>query len=96
MTSHEEGRPHVEGGQSGTDEFDITAEHRHLWLRHVDARREAAATQRGLLNPDPAVRLATWHGLARRHVSVEMCTRLARGGFPGIARDLMRLRGDLT
>jgi hypothetical protein len=44
---------------------------------------------------DPAVRLKNWHALAREHISAEMCTRLAHNGFPDLALELMRQRGDL-
>ena len=44
---------------------------------------------------DPKARLATWRGIARKHISAEMCTRLARQGFEDLAAELMRQRGDL-
>jgi hypothetical protein len=46
-------------------------------------------------DPDPAVRLANWHQRARRHISVEVCDRLARNEFPDLAFELLRQRGDL-
>src|SRR5262245_31577556 len=46
-------------------------------------------------DPDPAVRLANWHNIARAHISVEMCERLARNGFPELAEALLRQRGDV-
>jgi hypothetical protein len=49
----------------------------------------------GLYNPDPGVRLATWRGIAREHISAGLCARLARNGFPELAAELMRQRGDL-
>lgn len=49
-----------------------------------------------LWDPDRAVRLACWHALARRHISVELCDRLAQLGMPALALELMRQRGDVT
>lgn len=46
-------------------------------------------------DPDPAVRLANWYAIAREHISTEMCDRLARNGFPDLALELLRQRGDL-
>ena len=46
-------------------------------------------------DPDPSVRLAAWHGIARQHISVDMCDRLARNGFPDLALELLHQRGDL-
>ncbi|CPR10498.1 hypothetical protein BN971_01884 [Mycobacterium bohemicum DSM 44277] len=45
-------------------------------------------------DPDPTVRLANWHALARQHISADLCLRLARNGFSELAAELMRQRGD--
>jgi hypothetical protein len=47
-------------------------------------------------HPDPEPRLKAWHAIAREHISVEMCDRLARLGMPALALELMRQRGDVT
>jgi hypothetical protein len=49
----------------------------------------------GLCDPDPAARLGFWHQLARGHISHKTCVHLARGGFPELAAEFLRLRGDL-
>lgn len=59
------------------------------------ARGETITRSEGLADPDPAVRLAAWHNLARQHITVEHCMSLARNGFPELAAELMRQRGDL-
>jgi hypothetical protein len=50
----------------------------------------------GLADPDPAARLAFWRELARRHISAEMCDRLARADLPELALEPLRQRGDLS
>jgi hypothetical protein len=47
------------------------------------------------VDPDPAVRLANWRNLCRRHISEEVCDRLARHGFADLALELLHQRGDL-
>ena len=47
-------------------------------------------------DPDPAVRLDKWHANARKHISADMCDRLARIGMSALALELMRQRGDIT
>ena len=49
----------------------------------------------GLADPDPAVRLAVWRSIARKHVTAGVCDSLARCGFPALACELLRQRGDL-
>lgn len=46
-----------------------------------------------MIASDPVVRLERWRMLARA-VSVEQCRHLGRSGFPMLARELLRLRGD--
>lgn len=43
-------------------------------------------------DPDPAVRLANWRAIARQHISVETCLRLARFGMPDLAREQLTVR----
>ena len=45
-------------------------------------------------DPDPAVRLANWQAIARKHISVATCDRLARNGFAELAIELLRQRGE--
>jgi hypothetical protein len=46
-------------------------------------------------HPEAATRLANWHAIARQHITPEACMRFARDGFPRLAAELMRQRGDL-
>jgi hypothetical protein len=49
----------------------------------------------GLCSPDPEIRLVTWRAIALKHISAEMCLRLARFGFSDLALELLRQRGEL-
>ncbi len=49
----------------------------------------------GLADPDPAMRLARWRNLAEKQISIAVCADLATQGFPELARELLRLRGDI-
>jgi hypothetical protein len=59
------------------------------------AREQGWPADVGLADPDPAVRLATWRQIAREHIPIELCMDLADRGFPELARELMRQRGDV-
>ena len=57
------------------------------------SRREAALAGAGALS---ATAYTSWlHRLARTHISLDVCRGLAKRGFPEIARELMRQRGDI-
>ena len=60
-----------------------------------EAARKAVGVGAFNDHPDPAVRLENWRNIARRHISAETCDRLARNGFPELAVELMRQRGDI-
>jgi len=45
-------------------------------------------------DPDPAVRFTRWRDICRAHISVDLCDRLDRNGFPEAAAALLRLIGD--
>jgi hypothetical protein len=61
----------------------------------ADLLRRRRHADTGLADPDPTVRLAYWRNIARRHISVQTCMDLADKGFPELARELMRQRGDI-
>ncbi len=67
----------------------------HRAVSLADLLRSRYPTDVGLADPIPAVLLATWHTMTRRHISVENCLSLARNGFKDLATELMRQRGDI-